>query len=186
MDNTRQNVLNLVPGSSNAMHSAITSIPMRTNPSYELWTNEDRDQSKMKGESGTKRATRLIMVLMTILVLITFASVALSVATYRQLTFEYSQVINQLKKTNSDVSPQLCYTQSNVLQILTLLDARIKWQNEIQLHCGTGFWWQMAYLDMTDPSQQCPSAWREYNTSGVRACGRQPNSTGSCSATVIN
>jgi hypothetical protein len=25
---------------------------------------------------------------------------------------------------------------------------------------------------MTDPSQQCPPAWREYNTSGVRACGR--------------
>ena len=39
---------------------------------------------------------------------------------------------------------------------------------------------------MTDPSQQCPSAWREYNTSGVRACGRQPNSKGSCSATVFD
>ena len=25
---------------------------------------------------------------------------------------------------------------------------------------------------MTDPSQQCPSAWREYNTNQFRACGR--------------
>ena len=38
--------------------------------------------------------------------------------------------------------------------------------------CGDGLWYRVAYLNMTDPSQQCPPAWREYNTSGVRACGR--------------
>ena len=39
--------------------------------------------------------------------------------------------------------------------------------------CGDGLWYQVANLNMTDPSQQCPNAWREYNTSsGVRACGR--------------
>ena len=37
-------------------------------------------------------------------------------------------------------------------------------------------------MDMTDPSQQCPSPWREYNTSRVRACGRKDSSTGSCAA----
>jgi dynein heavy chain len=38
--------------------------------------------------------------------------------------------------------------------------------------CGDGLWYRVAYRNMTDPSQQCPPAWREYNTSGVRACGR--------------
>ena len=38
--------------------------------------------------------------------------------------------------------------------------------------CGEGRWYRIAYLNMTDPSQQCPSAWREYNTSQFRACGR--------------
>ena len=38
--------------------------------------------------------------------------------------------------------------------------------------CGEGIWYRIAYLNMTDPSQQCPSAWREYNTSQFRACGR--------------
>ena len=38
----------------------------------------------------------------------------------------------------------------------------------------------MAHLNMSDPSQQCPSAWREYNIGGIRACGRPTNSTGSC------
>ena len=36
---------------------------------------------------------------------------------------------------------------------------------------------------MSDPSQQCPSAWREYNTSRVRACGRPFNLEGSCAVT---
>ena len=32
---------------------------------------------------------------------------------------------------------------------------------------------------MTDPSQLCPPSWREYNTSGVRGCGRPFSSGGS-------
>ena len=36
---------------------------------------------------------------------------------------------------------------------------------------------------MSDPSQQCPSAWREYNTRGVRACGR-PDGRASCPAVI--
>ena len=41
-------------------------------------------------------------------------------------------------------------------------------------HCGDGYWQRVAFLNMSDPLQQCPSKWKEYNdiTSGVRACGR--------------
>ena len=37
---------------------------------------------------------------------------------------------------------------------------------------GTGGWTRVAYLDMTDPTQQCPSEWREI-TSPIRTCGRR-------------
>ena len=47
-------------------------------------------------------------------------------------------------------------------------------------NCGPGEWRQVAYLNMSDPTQQCPSAWREYNTGGVRACGRPVTIVGSC------
>ena len=40
---------------------------------------------------------------------------------------------------------------------------------QIQSYCGAGQWHRIAFLNMSDPSQYCPSAWREYNTSGVRA-----------------
>ena len=40
----------------------------------------------------------------------------------------------------------------------------------------------MAYLNMTDSSETCPSAWATINTP-VRACGRQPsNDSGSCNS----
>ena len=44
---------------------------------------------------------------------------------------------------------------------------------------GNGLWYRVAYLNMTDPSQLCPPSWREYNTSGVRGCGRPVSSGGS-------
>ena len=46
--------------------------------------------------------------------------------------------------------------------------------------CGGGLWYRIAHLNMSDPSQQCPSAWREVTMDGIRVCAR-PNSTeGSC------
>ena len=50
-------------------------------------------------------------------------------------------------------------------------------------NCGPGQWYRVAHLNMSDPSQQCPSAWREYNTRGVRACDR-PDGGASCPAVI--
>ena len=52
--------------------------------------------------------------------------------------------------------------------------------------CGPGEWDRVAYLNMRDPTQQCPSAWREYNTGGVRACGRPSTSGGSSAGTTYS
>uniref|UniRef100_A0A1X7TQH5 Fibrinogen C-terminal domain-containing protein n=1 Tax=Amphimedon queenslandica TaxID=400682 RepID=A0A1X7TQH5_AMPQE len=41
--------------------------------------------------------------------------------------------------------------------------------------CGSGGGWtRLAYLDMTDATEDCPSGFRLYQSEGVRACGR-PN-----------
>ena len=45
--------------------------------------------------------------------------------------------------------------------------------------CGGSFGWRrVAYLNMSDPSQQCPSVWRQYTTPH-RVCRKMSN-TGSC------
>ena len=48
--------------------------------------------------------------------------------------------------------------------------------------CGEGVWYRVAYLDMRDPSQECPSNWLEITTP-VRTCGRPEKAGGpSCPA----
>ena len=49
-------------------------------------------------------------------------------------------------------------------------------------NCGYGDWVRIAYLNMSDPDQQCPNAWRGYSDP-VRSCGRPVTSRSSC-ATV--
>ena len=46
--------------------------------------------------------------------------------------------------------------------------------------CGGSGWRRVAYLDMTDPNQICPQAWRLFNRDSVRACGRQTSGGASC------
>ena len=47
--------------------------------------------------------------------------------------------------------------------------------------CGSeGGWTRVAYLDMSDATQSCPSGLRLYGSSGIRVCGRPSTSSGSC------
>ena len=46
--------------------------------------------------------------------------------------------------------------------------------------CGiTEGWTRVVYLNMSDPSQRCPSAWEEASQP-VRSCGRVTSTSGSC------
>ena len=52
--------------------------------------------------------------------------------------------------------------------------------------CGSGGGWtRLAYLDMTDATQNCPSSLRYYNTGGVRACGRATSGSASCTSVTF-
>ena len=51
---------------------------------------------------------------------------------------------------------------------------------------GDSGWTRVAYLNMSDPSQQCPTELRLYNEDGVRACGRQTSSSGSCNSVTFS
>ena len=47
--------------------------------------------------------------------------------------------------------------------------------------CGSGGGWtRLAYLDMSDSTQNCPSGFGMYQSGGVRACGRPVTNSGSC------
>ena len=50
---------------------------------------------------------------------------------------------------------------------------------------GTTGWRRVAYLNMSDSSQRCPSAWRDYSTP-FRVCGRRSYSVGRGSCQGLN
>uniref|UniRef100_A0A1X7SG18 Fibrinogen C-terminal domain-containing protein n=1 Tax=Amphimedon queenslandica TaxID=400682 RepID=A0A1X7SG18_AMPQE len=47
--------------------------------------------------------------------------------------------------------------------------------------CGSGGGWtRLAYLDMSNATQNCPSGFKLYQSGGVRTCGRPATSSGGC------
>ena len=125
-----------------------------------------------------KNALVCMILLCTLLIVTTLIAIALSVLSYN-LSRTYGEFQTRLTALNG--------TKFNAISegIQLQLDEHIQKELvslQIQIHCGAGQWNRIAFLNMTNPSQQCPSAWREYNTSGVRACGRAPSTKGSCSS----
>ena len=194
----------LTPIGSEEAYSRVRVTQTKIRPSDDLARSADLNQSTTKrvkqtstkeAPSSTKVTTAVLITMIAILLLLTLTSIALSVANFSQLTSEQSKLASQLENLNQDTSSELNLTQliqiqNNISQTLTQLDDRVNDVISTQLNpqsqsqCGTGLWWRVAYLDMTEPLQQCPSAWREYNTSAVRACGRPESSTRSCAAVI--
>ena len=52
--------------------------------------------------------------------------------------------------------------------------------NMEELCSSGGGWTRLAYLDMTDSTENCPSGFKLYQSGGVKACGRATSSVGSC------
>ena len=129
----------------------------------------------------------VMIIMMAILLLITLVSIALSVITFNRLASEQSKVQNQLGNTNNYIRSalvsqfdtiemnlsqrvvKLVTGQSNISQNLNQLDTKLEisipgplllqyLRLSVQIHCGPGLWHRLVYLNMSDPSQRCPSA----------------------------
>ena len=154
------------------------------------------DKNSQLRFSYSRKLAVAVMLVVTILLTTCVVSIVLSVATYSRLVSYISDDNTRLDKIIqgfSSAKSQFSTADSNMSRMLTQLDAKIsdfisvQTQNEnlrTQLYCGPGLWCRVAYLNMSDPKEHCPPTWMEYNTSGIRACGRPDNSRGSCIATV--
>ena len=209
MDNATYDGVNLTPLNTDETYSRLRTTETKIQPRYEPQRRADIDQSITKevkqnntNDSQNNTKHNVMLIIMVIVLLLTFASIALSVATYSRSSFEQSRIQDQIEKTNNDIISVLMKLDtiqtnndipdhSNISQILNQLDAKLEHfislqtqytSTQTQMHCGPGLWHQLIHLNMSDPSQQCPFAWREYNMNGVRACGRPDNSQGSCAA----
>ena len=62
------------------------------------------------------------------------------------------------------------------------VNSRTIYCNMDTLCSGNGGWTRLAYLDMSDATQNCPPGFRLYRHQSVRACGRASSSGGSCTS----
>ena len=52
--------------------------------------------------------------------------------------------------------------------------------------CGEGCWSRIAYLNMSDPMQSCPPAWRDRSANGVRVCGLPAGLVNQCGPNIYS
>ena len=78
-----------------------------------------------------------------------------------------------LSQQQRDISRQAIRDAVND-KLITVLPSHL-------IQCGAGQWTRVAYLNMSDPTQSCPPAWRDRSANGTRVCGRYDVSSRQCS-----
>lgn len=109
-----------------------------------------------------------------------FISVVLQMAVAHNPELLPPQVI---ARNGQDTCPPQEVRDAAKQNIDTAISDILRSTNILIESCGAGRWHRVAFLNMSDPMQQCPSAWREYNSNGIRVCARQTSSRGSCQST---
>ena len=162
------------------------------------------EHSNMKGDSqkGIKRCLIALVFAVVLMAVVTIAALALAVINYSHLSGELTNFLHQLNESKqadreltNDINllsiqnqQSLSSTRDNISQVVVNLKTVKNDLSslQVQLYCGAGLWYRVAFLNMSDPSQQCPSAWRLVTTNGVRACGRPASSGSSCNGTFYS
>lgn len=134
-------------------------------------------QDNIATHMTTKNKLILLVMVLAVIFVISLAAIVLSIVTISLLLVKIDNEITSLATNIKEV---------DALNSLAIIEQA---QNT-KLHCGDGIWYRIAYLNMSDPLQQCPSPWREHtiiNTAGnVTACGRANSSKGSCSTLSLS
>ena len=151
-----------------------------------------REKQVQNGKNTTVKC--IILIGLVLLAAISLVAIVLSVVSYNASDSKTSaqgtnltDIVAQFNIYKTDMEFMLTTVEANVSKLLNQLEA-VKEQTEQDkiirlLHCGTGEWHRVAYLNMTDPSQQCSSTWsRKVYNSQFRACGRPDTTTASCPA----
>ena len=117
------------------------------------------------------------------------------------LCFVFSSVYAQLT-TLASCKEEACCNKQATPYLTSCKDIKKKWSNSpsgyyqlgtrrgaVSMYCNMnelcgskGGWTRIAYLNMGDPNENCPSGFRLYQKGGIKTCGRPTSSVGSCTS----
>ncbi len=101
---------------------------------------------------------------------------------FTALSTQLNQIASETQ--NSNASFLLRQLDATIQEKVDALESRIVADLPLILNCGPGEWFQVAHLNMYNRTEKCPAVWREYNVSGLRACGRPTSTQPSCPGTL--
>ena len=116
------------------------------------------------------------------------AAIAAKFLVLASLSFSMAPSQRQLPVVVLPGSGHMCPSDQQVMSVKESITGIVKTTLELLYQdyyasrpsCGPGLWKRIAYINMSDPSQQCPSNWSEYVISGVRSCRRPTADNGGC------
>ena len=99
-----------------------------------------------------------------------------------ELLLLYNSSFNVLAQSCKEIKDRRFYSPSGIYLLKNPNnDSTYDAYCNMEELCGSGGGWtRLAYLDMSDATQNCPSGFRLYQSGGVRACGRPVSNSGSC------
>ena len=118
----------------------------------------------------------------------TFKFVSIFLVLVMRWNASYSQQQNSPTVVPAVVSSN-CSLQDNIYSVRRTIQISLEEKYSNQNYstrpcsCGGAGWTRVAYLNMSDPQQTCPSNWT-LNTSPVRGCGRTSSAGRTCDSVV--
>ena len=99
---------------------------------------------------------------------------------------EVQNTVSSIACTNpNQIFQQIENTEMNLTQQLTAIDSKVCSLFDQRFTCGgTGGWRRVVYIDMNDPSTNCPSGWQLTGLS-PRTCGRVTRQRLSCDTALF-
>ena len=141
------------------------------------------DLDKLNSKNCRVMRTFVFLVYIAVASFVILAQPAVNQGASNNLPLTYPSQVLQVNDSQTCPSEEQVEILRNEVESVTqdlLRESVVPFLQGDTFSCGgsTG-WRRVAYLNMSDPSQQCPSVWREYTTPH-RVCGRRSNSSGTC------
>ena len=111
------------------------------------------------------------------------AALQMAMATQNHNILPMTVQLGITASSNIHVCPQQGEIQATINNIHNDISDTVQAIHSVP-NCGDGLWYRVAHLNMSDPSQHCPSAWRQVTIDGKRVCARPNTTAGSCPSTV--
>ena len=109
-------------------------------------------------------------------------------ATYvRKLDLRKFFIIGTIRKSRNFKPPKI-YTITVLQEVGALLQSTVIPALDLRSSCpcgGRGDWTRIAFLNMSDPSVQCPPNWRLSTNLTIRGCGRSTDTGPSCDSAIF-